>query len=180
MSNQEHLVNRGPLCAEEFYNEGVRLEEGTGVERDAKKAVEWYERAADHHPQAMYRLGNCFENGIGVARDEKTAVKWFQRSVYLGNAQAMHRLINCLQKGVGLEEDDKKVMVKWFRQVVSEKPHSQVMFLLGFCLANGIGVKQDAKEAMMWFQRSADLGLPEAIKHLGSRPEHQEHQTSGV
>ena len=40
-----------------------------GVERDGKKAFEWFSQTASDDPVGRYWLGVCYDNGTGVERD---------------------------------------------------------------------------------------------------------------
>ena len=42
---------------------------GDGVEKDLKKAAEWFEQAKQGHADAQYNLGVCYEHGGGVPQD---------------------------------------------------------------------------------------------------------------
>ena len=61
-------------------NLGTCYENGTGVEKDEQKAVEWYQKAAEQgNATAQYNLGYCCQNGIGVEKDAgKTAELYHQ------------------------------------------------------------------------------------------------------
>lgn len=38
---------------------------------------------------------------------------------------------------------------------------------IGGCYHNGNGVKKDLKKALYWYQRAADRGFNEALRHIG-------------
>jgi WD40 repeat protein len=66
---------------------------GNGVQQDAKKAVKWYERAAEQgHTEAAYNLGACYEYGIGVAEDRTKAIHWYHAAAEAGHAWAKKKL----------------------------------------------------------------------------------------
>ena len=45
------------------------LNEGEGVEQNYKKAVFWYEKAANQgYTEAQHNIGLCYENGVGVEK----------------------------------------------------------------------------------------------------------------
>jgi uncharacterized protein len=49
---------------------------GYGVEKDYKKAVEWYIKSAEQgNPSAQNNLGFMYYNGYGVEKDYKKAVE---------------------------------------------------------------------------------------------------------
>src|SRR5690606_40942624 len=66
---------------------------GNGVAKDYKKAVEWYQKAAEKgNADAQFNLGVMYKNGNGVAKDYKKAVEWYQKAAEKGNANAQFNL----------------------------------------------------------------------------------------
>jgi len=63
---------------------------GKGVKKDAKKAAEWYKKAAEQgEPNAQYTLGVCYEQGDGVGKkDHAKAVFWLTKAAAQGNQEA--------------------------------------------------------------------------------------------
>jgi TPR repeat protein len=57
---------------------GQAYARGSGVEKDEKKAAEWYQRAAiKGNTNAQYDLGFLFLNGRGVQQNNADAYFWF-------------------------------------------------------------------------------------------------------
>lgn len=74
----EKSAMQGNACAQ--YNLGVCYIEGFGVEKNAKKAVELFQIAADaEYLPAQYNLGVCYKYGIGVEPDDEIAQYWNER-----------------------------------------------------------------------------------------------------
>jgi TPR repeat protein len=58
---------------------GYMIENGLGIEKDARRAAEWYRIAAEQGwGKAQVNLGRLHENGLGVARDLKEALYWYR------------------------------------------------------------------------------------------------------
>ena len=58
---------------------------GTGVDKDYKKATEWWHLSANQgNARAMFNIGATYANGLGVARDLVEAYAW----MYLANGGA--------------------------------------------------------------------------------------------
>jgi TPR repeat protein len=56
---------------------GVLYAHGEGVQRDDRRAVEWFRKAAAHgDAAAMYDLARAYQHGAGVPRDPGTARHW--------------------------------------------------------------------------------------------------------
>lgn len=53
---------------------------GDGVEQDYKKAIKWYQKAADEgHIGALVNLGLLYSNGNGTLQDNKKAMELFMQ-----------------------------------------------------------------------------------------------------
>ena len=91
---------------------GYCYDNGYGVSKDKKKAIEFYERASSlGHTGAMNKLGNCYFKGDGVDEDKKKAIEFYERASSLGYAQAINNLGNFyLKNGDGVDEDKKKAI----------------------------------------------------------------------
>src|SRR5437660_956777 len=73
------------------YNLGWCYDNGTGVEKDEQKAVEWYQKAAEQgYANAQYNLGVHYANGTGVEKDKPKAVEWYQKAAEQGDAYAQY------------------------------------------------------------------------------------------
>ena len=58
---------------------------GHGVDVNYKKAIEWYEKAAEQgDAQAQYNLGSMYYNGQGVDVNYKKAFEWFEKAAKQG------------------------------------------------------------------------------------------------
>ena len=69
-------------------------DEGRGVARDDRKAVEWFRKAANQgHAFAQNNLGWMYKEGRGVARDDRKAVEWYRKSANQGHAYGQTTLV---------------------------------------------------------------------------------------
>ena len=68
---------------------GFMYDFGNGVEKDASKAVYWYQKAANlGNATAQSNLGHMYAAGEGVTKDASKAVYWFQKAANQGDATA--------------------------------------------------------------------------------------------
>lgn len=98
--------------AEAQYQVGLCYYEGNGVEKDEKKAAEWFfksmnlgndeartkfysfwskpleKMAKKGDAEAQHYLGLCYYNGSGIAQDKEIAGEWFMKSYKNGNIEA--------------------------------------------------------------------------------------------
>ena len=68
-------------------------EDGRGVEKDDKKAVELYFKSAEQgNSFGQYYLGLMYQYGRGVEKDLKKAIEWYSKSAEQGNSFAQYPL----------------------------------------------------------------------------------------
>ena len=76
--------------AEARYYIGRMYEQGTGVQQDELKALEFYQQAADQgSASAALKVGNAYYNGKGKEKDYKEAFKWYKKAADLMNGTAI-------------------------------------------------------------------------------------------
>ena len=64
-----------------------------GVQRDNKRAVQYYEKAANNGiAEAMVALGACYELGRGVPKNKGKAIYWYQKGADQDNEDAKRGL----------------------------------------------------------------------------------------
>ncbi|MCK5231404.1 MAG: sel1 repeat family protein, partial [Desulfobulbaceae bacterium] len=67
--------------------------EGKGISRDYKKAIFWYQKAADQGDAKGQRaLGARYEFGYGVEKDSVKAAYWYKKAADQGLARAQTNL----------------------------------------------------------------------------------------
>jgi len=72
---------------------GDRYEEGLGVPKDEKRALELYAMAAEQDDvTAIYNLGSMYGNGQGTERDMTKAKELFMKAATLGHIGAIKAL----------------------------------------------------------------------------------------
>lgn len=72
---------------------GVCYIKGDGVELDLKKAVFWWQKAADQNfAEAQYYLGLCYVNGSGVEKNNEKAKELWTKAAENGNKKAKTKL----------------------------------------------------------------------------------------
>lgn len=83
---------------------------GLSVQKDTKKAIEFYQRAVDSgNPLGMARLANIYETGDGVTKDLKKAVMLHESAADLGINESMKKLIELERRDTVVELDYDKV-----------------------------------------------------------------------
>ncbi len=160
----------GPIALREAAAKGdnkalfeiaTRYADGRGVTKDLKKAVEWYQKAADTgFAPAQFRIGSFFEKGIGVERSPQKAKEFYQLAAEQGNASAMHNLAVLFAMGAAGPADNDSA-AKWFVKA-AELGVKDSQFNLGILAAKGLGVPQNLEESYKWFALAAKAGDKDA------------------
>ena len=110
---------------------------GGGVERDALRALQWYEKAAEeNHPAATYRIGTLFETGVQGAGGYNVIERDLQRA------------LQCYLKS-------------------AEMDYPAAQYALGCLYQYGVGVTRDVNAAVEFYQKSVAKGYAEAQCNLG-------------
>ena len=102
---------------------GVMYDEGQGVVKDEKRAIAYYQRAAELGlPLAMFNLGLRHEQGRGeLTQSDEEAVKWYIRAAELGSPAAMNNLGLKYEQGPGgLLRSDKEAILWYHRALIQE------------------------------------------------------------
>lgn len=89
-----------------IYNLGVAYFEGTGVSKDAQRAVKLFQNAADkQYVDAFYNLGVCYRDGEGVPQDYQSAIRWFKAAAEYGEPDSQVSLAVMYAMGWGVSSD---------------------------------------------------------------------------
>lgn len=138
-----------------------------GRDKDAKKAVEFYTRAAEGgHPAAQTALGVLHATGTGVDRYPATAMEWFRRAAKAGYPAAQNNLGEMYYRGEGAQRDYVKA-AHWVRKA-AEAGHPGAQYNLGYLYRFGTGVETNEARAFHWFKTAAERGIAKAMSHLAS------------
>lgn len=94
-----------------MYMLGRMYRNGYYVEKDDKKAVEWFQKAADQMEyNAIGSLGIMYEEGRGVPRDYKKAAQLYTKALEGNLIFVAIRLGDLYAKGLGVEKDLNKAI----------------------------------------------------------------------
>ena len=89
------------------HKRGLLFYKGIGVDKDFKKAAQWFKQAARKgHARAQYNLGIMSYLGQGVAQDYAQAAVWFKKAGEQDHAAAQYNLGFLYYEGKGVEKDD--------------------------------------------------------------------------
>ena len=89
----------------------ICYENGYGVEKDDKKAVEFYTKAVERHDyDAKTELAKHYLNGTGVEKDAKKATKLLSEAAEVIGSEANYILATCYENGTGVKKDMEKAI----------------------------------------------------------------------
>jgi TPR repeat protein len=167
-----------------MYNLGQLYENGDGVRRDERVALNWYDRAAKNGIDAGVQRATALRRRLPASggKPEMTQVALTmpretspdsgdQRNaeisapIDLHQAEQLFALGNRYANGKGMARDDAKAVSLYKAAAAAGLAAAQNN--LGFMYAEGRGVKRDDTEAAEWYRRAADQDYPPAITGLG-------------
>jgi tetratricopeptide (TPR) repeat protein len=149
------------------FNLGFMYDEGHGVERNAAKAVKWYNEAVNQgYAPGQNNLGVMYEDGRGVDRNYLLASWYYSSAAEQGHAIGQNNFGDMYYFGRGVERDFVEA-VGWYR-AAAKQGQADGLFNLGFMFENGRGVVRDHLEAAKWYGKAAEQGHATAIANLAN------------
>ncbi|MBQ9631188.1 MAG: SEL1-like repeat protein [Treponema sp.] len=135
---------------------------GDLIKKDTKRAIEWYEKAAEKkNVKAAETLATLYENGVaGVSKNMKKSFKWYDTAAELGSVNAQY---HC---GMIMLNNGKIKEALYYFEKAGEKNHTNALYYIGMLYENGQGVSKDEKKSMNAYLASAKKGNKDAIRCL--------------
>ncbi|EOR00353.1 Chitin synthase regulatory factor 3 [Wallemia ichthyophaga EXF-994] len=158
-----------------MYKIGVILLNGLlGVNRNAKDAIIWFNRAAqqadEENPHALHELALLYEHPVAGAlvQDDNVAFDLFSQAAQYGYAPSQFKLGTAYEYGNLTCPVDPRRSIAWYTRA-AEKGHSEAeLALSGWYLTGSEGVlKQSDAEAFLWARRAANQGQAKAEYAVG-------------
>lgn len=144
---------------------GVALYTGEGAAKDARKAADWFRKAAEQgEAEAQWRLGRMLEDGEGVPKDEAQAARWMRKAADQGLVLAQVRMGVLLAEGRGVPRDVTQAFV-WFLKA-AEQGHSGAQHIVAVMYQDGVGVEKSNPEAIVWYRKAAAQGNAKSEQNL--------------
>ncbi|MEM9169737.1 MAG: tetratricopeptide repeat protein [Pseudomonadota bacterium] len=159
----EPLAAAGDVNA--MHMVGFLDERGLGGEKNMKRAIEYYFKAANGgSADAQFALGELAYLGEGVSQDYARAVSWFEIAAGNGHVQAMVRLGMLYAEGLGAKADQKKA-VNYFRKA-GELGDAGAQHNMGVAYLLGRGLPKNYDKARDWFEKAAEQDHADAQYNL--------------
>lgn len=92
-SNTVSQKEKNIVQSDSLYKEGQKYFLGDGVEQNYKKALEYFEKAANQGSViAQNDLAGMYFKGIGTEKNEAKALHWFNEASKLNSPEAQYNL----------------------------------------------------------------------------------------
>lgn len=144
------LHRRGAEQGDGFcqYTYGFDLLLGAGVKKDPAAGLAWIRKAAAQHvPEAEFRLFEMYKDGEVVKKDEKEARQWLLLAAEHGQADAR---VGLAEEIILAKDTERyKAVATWVRKAAMEG-HAKSCHVMSFVYQAGIGVKKDPVESVAW------------------------------
>lgn len=129
------------------------------MEKDERKAVYWYTKAAEQGDvSAQNNLASMYDVGEGVEQNYQKAIYWFEQSAKQGCAHAQVNIGKHYFHGQGVKRNYNKAFELFNAAAKQEDCPSSTYFYLAECYYNGYGVKPNWQKVKECFQTAIDNG----------------------
>ena len=143
-------------------NLGYMYLNGIGVEKDYRKAFNWYRKSAMQGvAEAQHSLGFIYAEGLGTAAVPALALKWYRLAAEQGLSQAQFNLAYMHENSIGIRRDDAEV-VKWYTRA-AEQGNLVAQNKLGNMYLSGNATGKDLLQAYAWFGVAVAGGYEQAL-----------------
>ncbi|KAL7720403.1 hypothetical protein QTN25_002440 [Entamoeba marina] len=149
------------------YNElGNIYYDGIIIEKDIKKAIEYYENAGNQNDvDALNNLGKIYQDGDGVQKDIKKAIEYYEKAANQNFSYALFNLGILYRDGDGVKKDIKK-SIEYFEKAAN-KNDLDALYELGNIYYEGDGVQRDIKKGIEYLEKAANKNDLDANFKLG-------------
>lgn len=130
-----------------------KVYEQEGENQDLDKALDWYQKGAEHGEENCLRRLGATENK-GYAKDTARFVFWYERSMNGTNPFAKMRLGDCFLYGTGTEQSNEKALM-WYDQAASNGCALASYQLGNFYFKHDKLVEKDDSKAVYYYDLAA-------------------------
>ena len=150
------------------YNLGLLYLEGRLVEKNASKAIHYFQCAVkQNHVPAKLVLAYCIFTGDGVEISEVQSRKLCKQVIQPAENDVVWTIMNsCGRFGWGFKQDAQKKF-RWY-QIAANQGHAEAINVVGEMYRNGEGVDQDCSKAFNHFQKASNAGCLLALVNWGT------------
>jgi len=148
-------------------------EQGKGVEKDHKKAINFCKKAAEKdNSLAMIELGDIYSSGNLELRDYNEARKWYQQAIDTkddNSLKAMHALSYYYIRKFWHQKDgnDIKLSMEWLEKSANNS-YIPAIHDIAAEYREGEFVRQDYQKSKEWLEKAVDLGDVKSLRSIGN------------
>ncbi|MPQ55283.1 tetratricopeptide repeat protein [Duganella sp. FT27W] len=140
---------------------------GSGMQRDPRKALEFYEVAADSgYTPATAMLGSAYLSGFAGQKDVNKGIKYLKEAGEAGYAPALFQLGKAYYDGNEVPKDLK--MAGAYFTAGAKEGHPGAQLAAARMYDFGESVAPDPKRALVYYREAAIKGVPAAQNALGT------------
>lgn len=162
------LADNGDVNAQYQVGEWF-FDHGKGKPSDAFNyiAVYWYLKASNGgHIVAQFKLASCYEEGIGVTKSYDEALKWYEKASCSDPDNSLYKSKYLrLKYNSGTYDSVIKYKINLLEKADGGHRYSQ--YMLGGWFKNHDSNPLYKNEAFFWYSKSANQGLPAAMRMMG-------------
>ena len=148
------------------YRIGQMLYTGTGTDKDAESAIEYFEKSAKlGNVHAQYALAKARLETGGNNEQIAEAIEWMSRAAESGNEHAQYALAKLYLSGEHVQKDVAKA-VDLFEKA-AEQGNQFAQYQLGKLYLTDEDISKDIEKAIHWLTASAEQGNQFAQYRLG-------------
>ncbi|MEO6993583.1 MAG: SEL1-like repeat protein, partial [Lacunisphaera sp.] len=133
---------------------------------DLPKAIEWFNRAAQHgSARALYELAFLYDEGApGVPVDQAKALGFYRQAAVQGFPEAVYVMGYRIFEGMGIQQDE--IEGERLLRLAANSGHSIAPRILAQIYTDGLGVEPDRAEAIKWLRLGVERGDAQCTKLL--------------
>lgn len=141
----------------EEYDLGLQYFYGEGVEKDYKRAFDYFMKGADAgDPDSINMLAICYFWGYGVEIDQEKSAFYNEKAAKLGVASSMFDTGLNYERGYGVGQNIDKALY-WLNKAAEEN-HMQAFAELGDLYFCGKFVEKDLARAFHYYEQGSKVG----------------------
>jgi len=164
---QEAIAQFRPLVAEGYspgqYQMALVYQHGYGVPKNAIKALELFQLAADqNYPDAQFELALLYTEGKYVKKDLTKAFTLTEKAAKKDLAGAQFNLAVMYANGFGVKQDDFKAS-RWYQRAADQN-FALAQYNLALLYSEGKGVEKSTEMSFVWNTIASWNGYPDAEK----------------
>jgi TPR repeat protein len=156
----EKNVYQGTFFFNSHFQLGMKYEDGSGTEKNLKKAFDFFNKAIgssmQENPFFLIKLGSMYQHGIGSAKNLGKALELYKKAADQGNSLAQFNLGRIYEKGIGTEKNLEKTIELY--QKSADQGNSLSQFRLAKLYKKGIGTAKNLEKAHELYKIAANQG----------------------